>query len=341
MSATALERLGRAGLVLGGILLGLLGAELIARAAWPERPPVPERVERELPELRSVFDLARPNTEGMHAGVYYRTNSHGLRGPEWEADPGEDVFRIVIAGDSNTVGAGVSEDARYSSQLEDLLNADGTGRRYEIVNTALGGLNIEQALRRLERVLPYYGADLLIYGLSINDIDSNAYRELPGRPDPKVYLAWVTRTEDARSYLWRFVSAWLYSLRWRPYRTQELVDNYFHNPPAWRELTLGLDHFAELGRDRGICAELLIHTQMEALDDSHPYLEIYERVATAGTERGLRVTRSFPWFEGEAARDLWVSPFDSHPNRSGHAIYAQRLYTELRALPASCWEGGL
>ena len=36
---------------------------------------------------------------------------------------------------------------------------------------------------------------------------------------------------------------------------------------------------------------------------------------------------------------LWVSLFDPHPNRDGHAILTDALIGGLKELPARCWAG--
>jgi hypothetical protein len=81
----------------------------------------------------------------------------------------------------------------------------------------------------------------------------------------------------------------------------------------------------------------LIHPYFDDFDENHPLLEVYQRVEAAARERGLGVTQGLPYFEGRSPRTIWVSLFDSHPNREGHRILAQALRDGLKSLPASCW----
>ena len=171
----------RLALLLCSVALILGFGELFARVSWREPPPrraVDPRVrDSTLPEL-GLGDLAHPNVEGRHGGMYFRTNSMGIRAPEYEIDPPPGVFRIAITGDSVTVGVGVSEEEAYPRLLEDLLNARRDGRRYEALNVALWAINGPQAIDRLIRIGEYYAPHLAVYGFTINDLEGWSFEKL-------------------------------------------------------------------------------------------------------------------------------------------------------------------
>jgi lysophospholipase L1-like esterase len=335
--------LGRIGLVLGAVVVGLLGAEVIARLAWREPARSPLAQEGTLPVLDDFWDLVRPNVRGINRGVLYRSNSRGLRGPEWSPEPAAGVFRIAIAGDSTTMGSGVEEEDRYSSQLERLLNERDSGRRYEVMNTGLNGLNIDHGVQRLERMMAHYRAHLFVFGFSRNDIEGPAYKEAEGYEEVAEWWLWAQRNARSSSYFWRLLSYRIVDFHTRSNRVrknQEIRDNYLENPAAWAAFLGGLDRFAALAREHGVCAHVLLHTHLDNLGPDHPYLDIYERVQNAAIERGISVTASFPYFEGRRPVPLWVSLFDPHPNRDGHEILARALSDGLAELPPSCWSIG-
>ena len=333
--------LGRIGLVLGATLVGLLAAEVLARLTWPDPPQSPLERSGKLPILK-FWDLMRPNVRGINRGAFYRSNSQGLRGPEWTEEPAPGVFRIAIAGDSTTMGSGVEEADRYSSQLERLLNEDDSDRRYEVLNTGLSGLNIEHGVRRLERSLAHYRADLFVFGFSPNDIKGEAYEEFEGFEQVKDLWLWALSQNRSRSYLWRWISYRIFDFRTRANKTkryQEIRYNYLENPAAWADFLEGLDRFAALAREHGVCGHVLLHTFLGDLGPDHPYTAIYLLVEEAALERGLTATRSFLHFQGRRPEPLWVSVFDPHPNREGHAILVYALVSDLKKLPPSCWKG--
>jgi lysophospholipase L1-like esterase len=328
-----------------GLVLGAAVLEILARVAWEDawQDPTAHPVDPDLPVLNDVFDLARPNARGLNRGVPYRSNSFGLRGPEYDPHPAPGTFRIVVTGDSTTMGAGVVEADRYTNQLERRLNADATERSFEIVNIGLSGQNTTHAADRLGRALKRYHADMIVYGFSHNDIEGPDYENHFGgfapRDDAQKRWDLAAEYESSPSYFWRYLGAWRMARMTPPSRrNREYVYNFTENDAAWEYFLSGLDKFSMLGVRYDVCAHVLIHPYPDHFDDSHPYLPVYERVERAARERGLGVTQGFPYFEGRSARSTWVSLFDAHPNRDGHAILARALHEGVAGLPDRCWE---
>ena len=121
------------------------------------------------------FDLAT-NTFVLLPGTYPTpnpdpivVNSRGFIGAEFEDPPPPGTLRIVTVGDSCTFGQG-SLRGTYPALLEERLQADADGRRYQVVNAAIQGMNSELALRRLEsRVVPLH-PDLVTIYIGWNDL---------------------------------------------------------------------------------------------------------------------------------------------------------------------------
>ena len=343
-SRTARRLFGLLGPLLVGLVVGAIGLEGLARLRWeddwqdPSRTGAPEDAGA-LDELVALSELGGPNRRGLHRNVYHRTNSRGIRGPEFEPRPAPGTFRILVTGDSTTMGAGVLESERYSDLLADRLGSD-----FEVVNVGLSGLNTAAAIRRLHDFSFAYESDLFVYGFSLNDIEGPAYRVDSAADQPadfgRAYWATVREAESSPSYFHRYLIQRRLASLATGQGTRILLDNYLDNPDAWKDLAVGLDRFAGLARRKGVCGHVLIHPQLERLDASHPYLEIYQRVQQAARERGLSVTQPFDAFiEAAPANEkaLWVSLFDPHPNRRGHALLAEALHADLEALPADCW----
>jgi lysophospholipase L1-like esterase len=346
----------RISLLFVGILMALLAGEVVARGLWELRPPATATAEapppdpsqlpedwESLPDLRRVRDLDRPNLRAMNAGAFYRTNSAGFRGPEVSRRPAPGTFRVVVAGDSVTMGHGVAEADAYPARLEALLREAGWRPRVEVLNLGLSGTNLHSVAGRIERIgLPQH-PDLIVYGFTVNDIKGPDYRA-DARPSEAVARRdQHLRFAESPSYLLRSVwPRWLTlrDLVFRPPGSlgHEIHSNFFENPPAWEHFTAGLDRLVEIGTREGVCVHVLIHTFLAQLDWLHPFDDVYERVAGAARERGLTVTETFPSFRGEDALALRVHFADPHPNASGHALLADSLHAGLRQLPVECWE---
>jgi lysophospholipase L1-like esterase len=239
------------------------------------------------------------------------------------------------------MGSGVLEEQRYSDQLQDLLNADGSGR-YEVMNTALNGLNIYRGVQRLGLMLPRYRADLFVFGFSPNDIEGENYEtRVENLEESGRIWAWALRNYNSPFYLWRLFTlraAMMLTESALHSKSEELRYNYLENEAAWADFVRGLEDFAELTRKHGVCGHVLIHTYLDRLGDDHPYLEVYDLVERTARAKGLTVTQTFPIFEGLRADRLWVTQFDRHPSPEGHAMLAEVLYEDLKQLPPRCWQ---
>jgi lysophospholipase L1-like esterase len=326
-----MKLLTRLGLVLVSLALSLTLAEGALRLRERGRPgPAPAPAASGLPELRSVIELATPGMVGLYKGQVHRNNRYGFRGPEPALAKPAGTFRIAVIGDSFTMGEGVADDETYVARLEQRL-AETNGRRFEVLNLGLSGLNLRQSLAlRLPTALRF-DPDLLVYGFTINDLeDLPSYRK--------------TRRPAAPASSWRLVEharlAWILSTERLAapgsYRA-ELEENYFDNPGAWSEFEADLAHLAQAGRQRGACVAMLIHAHL--VSPTGWLGPIYEQVERAARQQRLHVTSSVPAFEGIRVERLWIGPFDSHPNAEGHERLADVLMRGLAALPEACWKG--
>lgn len=353
----------RIGLLVATLLLLLLLGEGVARVlAALDTPTEPDPALAGLPELVDVMSLGEPNLDGVHRGVRYRTNAHGLRGPDHAPEPAPGTFRVLVGGDSVTAGWAVPEDRSYPRVLERLLNesppaaARAAGvERFEVINLGLAGINARFTSERLWKYAAIYHPQLTVYGFTLNDIQGPRYRELSrAGEDPAWDALWrrALRFQDSPSALLRAVWPRLVMLlEWDAFHPSEsdrigpmgaeLMQNYFENPAAWGAFEAALDRQAQLAAARGRCAHLLVHTHLGELTPEHRFLPIYARVEEAARRRGIGVTQSLPDFLGRDPRALWVNEFDVHPNVEGHALLARALHRGLQALPARCWTGTL
>lgn len=311
-------------------------------------PPQPHDA-ADLPVLHGLFDLVGKNVRGLYLGVLYRTNSQGIRGPERTLEPDTDTFRILIAGDSVTMGHGISEEEAYPQVLERLLNeAARPPRRFEVLNLGLAGVNATFASRRLANLGEVYQPDLLVYGFTINDIQGPHYRKLLRADGQGANADWnrALRFRNSPSHLVREIwPRWVMRVERRldgrelefGAERAEWYQNYFENGPAWSDFSDALARIAFLADSREICGHLLIHTYLTELGPEHPYEVVYDHVAAEARARGLGTTQSLETFRNMHAPDLWLEWYDSHPNAVGHEILARALFEGLREMPPACW----
>jgi len=108
---------------------------------------------------------------GVHRapGADVVVNSQGFVGKELEPG-GEDLWRIVALGDSNTFGDG-NDVHTYPVKLESRLKGrEAPGHRFEVINAGIQGLDSGQALRRLESKVLALDPDVVTIYIGWNDL---------------------------------------------------------------------------------------------------------------------------------------------------------------------------
>lgn len=150
---------------ISGVLLVELGLALFY--------PIPYSLEKNMyfePDPYTGY-RHRPLSEGNYPnGVPAIANRQGNRDDVVEIPKPEGVFRILMIGDSFTVGANVEMQDAYPQVLERLLNESG-GPAIEVVNTGTGGWSPFQYAEFLEHYGAQYEPDLVIVGLFVgNDL---------------------------------------------------------------------------------------------------------------------------------------------------------------------------
>lgn len=176
-------------LALGVSLAALAGAEVVLRRLFPRVPngiatspgsraPLPYLVDAELRHVHAPhFDgfYAHPEYDRPH----FRTNADGFRGDEWPAEFPAGELRVLVLGDSTTVGFGLEEAEAIPARLAVEL-AGGT-RPVRVFNAgvaAYGPCHEEKLLARLApRLAP---AIVVVIVYDGNDVDDCAtYAALP------------------------------------------------------------------------------------------------------------------------------------------------------------------
>ena len=110
-----------------------------------------------------------PNRKTKLMGVNFETNSQGLRDREFSFERTPGVLRIMMLGDSLTVGWGVNAEATFSKRLESLLNGNGT--HAEVINAGAGNWNTIQEVQYFLTKGYKYRPDIIVLNYFLNDAE--------------------------------------------------------------------------------------------------------------------------------------------------------------------------
>lgn len=224
-------------------------------------------------------------------------------------DKRDGFFRILVLGDSLTYGQGIDKQWTYTSVMARQLQ---NRYRVEIINMGTMGYSSEDLAARAEKYLPHIKADLVIYGVCLNDFlpsgvgqynHLNAYAV----PLPESLKTFFT----ARTRLARFIS-----------------DSYDR---ILREVGLRVDFFDDILRD--------LKGYQRRFGNDVKTIAMLAQKYTGRPPVGL-VLDQYPTYNGRghniarlAEQLMTQSRFDVIPTESYYAQYDGQFF------PVSRWEG--
>lgn len=316
------------------VALVIGGGEAVLRSAAPRSDSIKLGVM--LPHSTRRYGL-KPNLRSLQTGVEVVTNSLGFREKEYPVKKAAGVRRIIVLGDSYTLGVGVEIEDTFSKRMEALLNAHGGA--YEVLNFGVNGYNTAMELATLREVAAAFDPDLVLVAYVLNDAERP--REVGDQPRDIVPgwspRGWVNATHvlvKEHSMLYRYLSPklgevfGLFGARYWAGKTNEVLGDYDDASVGWanaRQALLDIDREA-----RAIHAETLVVVFPLMLDfQTYPLTPIHDKIAQFCGAHGIDVLDLLPRFRNERASELSVF-LDGHPNGAAHRIFADAIVTYLR-----------
>lgn len=308
--------LGRIGLIGFGLLLGVLALEVGLRVTHGD--PWYDRL---------VGEQLRPPPEP------YRRNQQGLRDRDYGAKPAG-VRRVLILGDSFTYGSGVAdEDAVFPRLVEKELNrsfrrGDGVGG-FEVLNGGIPGSLTAAWVRLWRRVADDFDPDAVLIVFFLRDgTRTNTVGAFFGAIRREI----VHRNQHSRLYRYSYLYR---SMRDAADRravgddyARVIRDSYLGSEQDREEWLLARDNLLWLrdaARARGAAVGLVVFPILMSLDDHYPFAAVCGEIERFARANDLPVLSLLPAFMGQNGPDLWVSPFNQHPNATAHAIAAAAI----------------
>ena len=263
-----------------------------------------------------------PNRDAQLMGVDLATNSKGLRDREFSLERTPGVKRILMVGDSLTLGWGVAAADTFSKRLERMFAAD--GRQVEVINTGVGNWNTVQEVQYFLAKGAAYKPDIVVLGFFVNDAEP-----LPRASKPSFLMR--------HCYSCIFMLGRFDSIR-RQFFGGKAWDQYYldlfgnGDTPGWLAAKDAIRSLADYCKANGIT---LVIANLPELHDVKNYRfdTITALVQGAARENGAAFVDLLPVLRQEESSRLWVTPPDPHPNARANELIAQGLYETLKVLP--------
>lgn len=360
----------RLALVVGGLCVGLIAAELVLAALdrprfrkkhsapaqfafvsreGSNRPITHEGyamyVNKRSSEIRFVYDGDPRGYFGPNNDILHETNAQGFRSRrDFSESKVPGTLRICFLGDSSTFGEGVRFEDTYPEVTAKLLGKEEAlaGRLVESYNFGVGGYNTTQSLWLFRRMVPAARPDVVVLGYTLSDAEPPlfVFDEATGHVSRGPWERTLPEGLDVAVP----PDTWLYKLRtarllWQVLKKRERTRRtvayhrslYEESSPGWAESRRALrELIGECRRQRIPCC-VLCFPVLYKLDDDYPFTEIHSKVRRVVEDAGAVFVDLFAELEGRDAASLWVHPTDRHPNEQAHATAAKAL---VRALVA-------
>jgi hypothetical protein len=168
-------------LVAGGLVVACLIGDAIVYARFKRTLAVFPRYVTNAAygdyRIRGNVPNARYHHKSLDGKWEFRINGQGFRGDrDFEYAKPKDVVRILVLGDSFTIGFEVQQDETYSAVLDKYLNSK--GMRAEVINAGVSGFGNAEELAFLEQEGMKFNPDFVVLGFYENDITDNVRSDL-------------------------------------------------------------------------------------------------------------------------------------------------------------------
>lgn len=296
------------------------------------------------------------------AAVRFHLNADGLQPASATESRQPDQKRVMIFGDSATVGRAVANEERLATYLQNLLQNKEI--KLDVICAGVQGYSTDQALLLMRRLLPRYRPDLVISMVCDNDFGGNESSVAYGLAKPRFFLSkgaglQVTLpSKEAIDKNWKLdggksLAAYLqYSALYRTIRPA-LFRLRFGTDSDWKQANLIGGASAEtqismmtqadwslFGALIGAMKKVCLENQAEFILTQHPHaweawdigptedqkLWLHRRLLATATKADVRFCPVVPFFlEHRDEGPFHLLPRDPHCNGKGYEMTARCL----------------
>lgn len=268
----------------------------------------------------SIYDMTGLEGGSEAGRIAYAINSFGFRGPEISQVRADGVIRVACLGDSITFGEGVREGDCYPRRLEGILNKEGGGKRYEVLNCGVQGHGtIDEYVYYSTYVLTFQPSVVTV-GFFLNDAMDGAETIRRNEEWTKEWeltpLSRVSRISEIFE---------------RRRMAERLQDEYFASIRAsfkskrWADSIRALGDLKRSVESSGGRLAVVIFPVLWGLDSNYPFENEHREIRQSLAERGIKALDLLDSLRGRECSSLWVHPTDQHPNALVQEIAASAL----------------
>jgi lysophospholipase L1-like esterase len=293
-----------------------------------------------------------PNYEGKAFGGFVSINSFGFRGTEVCLKKPKDVYRIAVIGDSWAFGWGVNQNKVFATVLEEMLNENKDQKKFEILNFALFGYNLQQQEIILKERVINFNPNIVIFAYNINDLEGLTLDYVQNDKSiwnkKKIYndkvkkrinfnrriykiLHKIERFGNKYSHFFRLFDNVLRGMMIKYGVKQPLKKSYyskFYEEESYelKFLKNAFHRINKISLRHKFEVIITYFPWMNEIMQDNPYEKSFKKVQKYAEKVGFKVLNLYPYFRGKNPKKLRLSLIDGHPTPLGHQIAANALY---------------
>ncbi len=260
------------------------------------------------------FFSDEPNSTSVYDGIKVcipatriKINSHGFRDWEYSPEKTHNVFRVIIIGDSYTLGYGIELNDTYPKVLEKLLNKRKDGWTYEVLNFGVVGYEMFDKVELLKGKGLFFNPDLLIVQYEGTDIMNSTER---GRYRDQLVNEYLLEHNISIEELNISIRLEL------EHKAHELYLDELRKKEIRPIIEEPLDHLADIiSKEKVSLLVLLVHTP----DRDKLILK--------------EIARKYAWgivdCNKYSKQEFWIHEKDGHLNPQGNQLIAEEIYKKL------------
>lgn len=317
-------------LLVGVVLSCCLASELALRVAFARSMDFSMEMWKYAAQLKQPVADPRlsfvhaPNRSALLMGVPVSINSHGLRDREYARAKPAGVYRVVMLGDSTTLGWGVALEQTVAKLLETELNALQVPGydRFEVLNAGVGNYGTVQEVTHYLTYERDFHPDLVILQYFINDAESVPEERQPFLLGRSYLVAYAVSRFDA---MMRRTGL---SPDWRQY----YAGLYEDGRPGLEAAKQALATLATRTRADGTKLLVTILPELREINGDYPFVAQHQKIKDVLSANHVPVIELIDGLRGHGPeRALWVTEADTHPNGKANALVAAQLLRWIRA----------
>jgi lysophospholipase L1-like esterase len=260
-----------------------------------------------------------PNRSAFLMGVPVSINSEGLRDREFSLEKPPGVYRVMMLGDSTTLGWGVRQEDTAAKLLERKLNeALPPGFNHvEVMNTGVGNYDTVQEVTYYETIGWKYHPDLVVLVFFINDPEPVPVEKKGFLIDRSYLIAFATNRIDG---VMRHAGV-------RPDWKTYYASLYDDDRPGFQACKEALVSLANSSRSHDAKLLVAILPELHQINgDSYPFRAAHQKIRDVMTAENVSVLELIDGLKDRGPEEtLWVTALDDHPNAKANNLISDQL----------------